>query len=76
MKFSKYFNLNKETNITPITEIEKPFVVYELLGGSPADLLLTSIYRSAVIKTWSQSKIPLFVPWDFYFYRIKRRNRI
>lgn len=36
----KVEKINKETNITPITEIEKPFVVYELLGGSPADLLL------------------------------------
>lgn len=36
----KVEKINKETNIAPITEIEKPFVVYELLGGSPADLLL------------------------------------
>ena len=28
------------TKIDKITESEKPFVVYELLGGSPADLLL------------------------------------
>ncbi len=36
----KVEKINKETNIKPITEVEKPFVVYELLGGSPADLLL------------------------------------
>lgn len=36
----KVEKINKATSITPITEIEKPFVVYELLGGSPADLLL------------------------------------
>lgn len=29
-----------ETEIEAISEIEKPHVVYELLGGSPADLLL------------------------------------
>jgi len=36
----KVEKINKETHITPITEVEKPFVVYELLGGSPTDLLL------------------------------------
>lgn len=36
----KVEKINKATSITPITEVEKPFVVYELLGGSPADLLL------------------------------------
>ena len=36
----KVEKINKETNITPITQTEKPHVVYELLGGSPADLLL------------------------------------
>lgn len=29
-----------ETSINPVTDIEKPYVVFELLGGSPADLLL------------------------------------
>ena len=28
------------TNFDPIDEIDKPYVVFELLGGSPADLLL------------------------------------
>ncbi|MHB8831372.1 MAG: ATP-dependent nuclease [Patescibacteria group bacterium] len=36
----KVEKINKETNIIPINETEKPFIVYELLGGSPADLLL------------------------------------
>ena len=36
----KVEKINRETNITPITQTEKPHVVYELLGGSPADLLL------------------------------------
>lgn len=36
----KVEKINKETSIAPITEVEKPFVVYELLGGSPSDLLL------------------------------------
>jgi len=29
-----------ETTIQSVTDFEKPYVVYELLGGSPADLLL------------------------------------
>lgn len=29
-----------ETSINLLTDLEKPYVVYELLGGSPADLLL------------------------------------
>jgi hypothetical protein len=32
--------IDKETSVTPITSAGKPSVVYELLGGSPADLLL------------------------------------
>lgn len=32
--------VDKQTGITPILAEEKPQVVYELLGGSPADLLL------------------------------------
>ncbi len=31
--------LDHATQITPIDEVDKPEVVYELLGGSPADLL-------------------------------------
>lgn len=31
---------DKQTSIAAIGEAEKPYVVYELLGGSPADLLL------------------------------------
>jgi hypothetical protein len=31
---------DKKTNITPIQSYEKPYIVYDLLGGSPADLLL------------------------------------
>jgi putative ATP-dependent endonuclease of the OLD family len=29
-----------ETSIQSVTDFEKPYIVYELLGGSPADLLL------------------------------------
>lgn len=29
-----------ETSINSVTDLEKPYVVFELLGGSPADLLL------------------------------------
>ena len=36
----KVEKIEKETSIVPIQENEKPHVVYELLGGSPADLLL------------------------------------
>ncbi|HEV8111572.1 MAG TPA: AAA family ATPase [Planctomycetota bacterium] len=32
--------LNKETRVKPTAASEKPHVVYELLGGSPSDLLL------------------------------------
>lgn len=31
---------NGETSILKINDLDKPYVVYELLGGSPADLLL------------------------------------
>jgi putative ATP-dependent endonuclease of the OLD family len=31
---------NGETNIQLVTDFDKPYIVYELLGGSPADLLL------------------------------------
>lgn len=31
---------NGETSILPVTDFDKPYIVYELLGGSPADLLL------------------------------------
>src|SRR3989344_5311793 len=36
----KVEKINKETNVTPVSQIEKPYIVYELLGGSPSDLLL------------------------------------
>lgn len=36
----KVEKVNKETTIFPIGEFEKPYIVYELLGGSPSDLLL------------------------------------
>lgn len=32
--------INKVTHVTPICTAEKPYVIYELLGGSPSDLLL------------------------------------
>lgn len=35
----KVQKIGSETHITPITDVDKPHVVYELLGGSPADLL-------------------------------------
>lgn len=36
----KVEKINKITSIAPVSRAEKPYVVYELLGGSPADLLL------------------------------------
>lgn len=36
----KVEKIEKKTNITPIKVNDKPEIVYELLGGSPADLLL------------------------------------
>lgn len=36
----KVEKINRETNISPISKIEKPYIIYELLGGSPSDLLL------------------------------------
>lgn len=36
----KVEKIAKETSVSPISSEEKPTVVYELLGGSPADLLL------------------------------------
>lgn len=39
-KIFKVEKINRETNVNPILEIEKPYIIYELLGGSPADLLL------------------------------------
>lgn len=32
--------IDRATSIKPITKLEKPYIVYDLLGGSPADLLL------------------------------------
>lgn len=32
--------IDRATSINPITKEEKPYIVYDLLGGSPADLLL------------------------------------
>ena len=42
-EYQKIFRVEKEDGITfidPIKELEKPYIIYELLGGSPADLLL------------------------------------
>lgn len=36
----KVEKLHKETTIFPIAESDKPYIIYELLGGSPSDLLL------------------------------------
>lgn len=36
----KVEKIGKETNIFPVVELEKPQVIFELLGGSPSDLLL------------------------------------
>src|SRR3989344_8072848 len=32
--------IDRATSIKPITKAEKPYIVYDLLGGSPSDLLL------------------------------------
>lgn len=39
-KIFKVEKVNRETNVIPILEIQKQYIIYELLGGSPADLLL------------------------------------
>ncbi|MBU2495461.1 MAG: AAA family ATPase [Candidatus Omnitrophota bacterium] len=39
-KIFRVEKIEKVTNVSPIQENEKPYIVYELLGGSPADLLL------------------------------------
>lgn len=36
----KVEKINKETNITETSQKDKPYIIYDLLGGSPADLLL------------------------------------
>ncbi len=36
----KVEKIDRITSINPITKNEKPYIVYDLLGGSPADLLL------------------------------------
>lgn len=36
----KVEKINKETTIFPVGELDKPYIIYELLGGSPSDLLL------------------------------------
>jgi predicted ATP-dependent endonuclease of OLD family len=36
----KVEKINKETGIFPVGQFEKPYIIYELLGGSPSDLLL------------------------------------
>lgn len=47
---------DKKTGIELVTDIEKPYVVYELLGGSPSDLLLP---RNFIIVE-GQSEFDLF----------------
>lgn len=39
-KIFKVEKVNKETNVTSILDTQKQYIIYELLGGSPADLLL------------------------------------
>jgi putative ATP-dependent endonuclease of the OLD family len=36
----KVEKIDRITSINPITKLEKPYIVFDLLGGSPADLLL------------------------------------
>jgi len=36
----KVEKIDKKTSVNPIQSFEKPYIVYDLLGGSPADLLL------------------------------------
>lgn len=36
----KVEKIDKKTDINPISQSEKPYIIYELLGGSPSDLLL------------------------------------
>jgi len=36
----KVEKVQKATSITPVVDADKPYIIYELLGGSPSDLLL------------------------------------
>lgn len=64
------FKEQKETKIRPVEPIEKPNVIFELLGGSPADLLLPfnflivegrseTIFLNLVIRRFYSTEIPL-----------------
>jgi predicted ATP-dependent endonuclease of OLD family len=55
---------NHKTSISKITDIEKQEVVYELLGGSPSDLLLPKNFL--VVEGSSESKFLLKVIERFY----------
>ena len=59
---------NKITNVTRISDSEKPLVVFDLLGGNPKDLLLPS--NILIVEGYSEVKflqkiIQRFYPTDF-----------
>lgn len=55
---------NGETSILPVTDFDKPYIVYELLGGSPADLLLPRNFL--VVEGQSEFELLIRVIKRFY----------
>lgn len=60
----KVEKVDRVTSVSPVDEATKPFVVYELLGGSPADLLLP---RNFIIVE-GRSEVELFTRLFSRFY--------
>jgi len=63
---------NGETKICNIVDFDKPYIVYELLGGSPADLLLPNNF----LIVEGQSEYELFTRIIKRFYRDKSTIQI
>lgn len=63
---------NGETEIEVTTDFEKPYIVFELLGGSPSDLLLP--HNFLVVE--GQSEVELFTRIINRFYEDKPRIQI
>lgn len=66
-KIFKVEKLHGETEIEASEEIEKPYIVYELLGGSPSDLLLPKNF----LIVEGQSEYELFTKVISRFYSDK-----
>jgi putative ATP-dependent endonuclease of OLD family len=77
--------IDKQTSIAPIKAEEKPHVVYELLGGSPSDLLLPSNFLivegkseyefiSRVISRFYSDKVPIQIIYAEGDHRRQRKS--